>query len=783
MQALPPSLSALAAYPQFLCYRLSPSASHPGKFDKFPVSPHTGYVVSAQDPTAWTNAATACAGAQRLGPGHGVAFVFTERDPFFFIDLDNCLEGANWSPLALEVLALFPGAAVEVSQSGKGLHIFGKGVAPAHGKKNTALGMEFYTEKRFVALTGLNTIGDASTEHTGALHLLAARYFPATATAQGDFALSFEPVPEWNGPTDDDELLRRALNSRSAAATFQGRASFADLWEGNEAALGKAYPDDGGRPYDGSQADAALAAHLAFWTGRNGERIKALMLRSGLVREKWDREDYLDRTIAEILARPGEVLKDKPTETAALAAPAFTTSDLIPKRRGGSTWISQDLFPAFFAGYVYREDEGAIMDPQGILLDQARFRARFGGFRFVLDQGNERSTKNAWEAFLDTEVFDCPKAHAGIFNPLLPRGALLRRGHQVVVNTYFPAAVERRAGDPAPFLDLVGKMLPSPHDREILLSFMAGCVQRPGHVITWAPVIQGCEGNGKSTLLRCLQEAVGREFTQSPVGRDFESNFNGWLENKLLVTIEEVQAGATKSGMMETLKNFIGNRNPTQLEKKGKDQVNRQVFANYMLATNHQDAIRKTLKGDGRRFAVFYTAQQSAEDKAAYGMSDAYFTRLMAWLDSGGYAIIAEFLHTYPIRDEYDPHKMAAAPVTSTQDAVVEESRSPLEQRIVEAIEEGTPGLMGGWVSSVMLDRLMMDTLRLGYHLAPSRRRDFLANLGYVRHPGLPDHGRTNNVVEPDGKKPQLYIKRGHPAESLRDASEIAKAYTAAQRR
>src|SRR5574344_502509 len=54
--------------------------------------------------------------------------------------------------------------------------------------------------------------------------------------------------------------------------------------------------------YDSSMADAGLAQHLAYWTGNNCDRIFTLMWRSGLVREKWQREDYLQRTILRAVA-------------------------------------------------------------------------------------------------------------------------------------------------------------------------------------------------------------------------------------------------------------------------------------------------------------------------------------------------------------------------------------------------------------------------------------------------------------------------------------------------
>lgn len=126
------------------------------------------------------------------------------------------------------------------------------------------------------------------------------------------FDLSDAPVPEWRGPEDDDELIRRALASRSAAAAFGNKASFADLWERNTERLALAFPD-ASRDFDASAADAALASHLAWWTGRNGQRIERLMRKSALRRDKWDSHpDYLRRSIANVLARGGDVLKDKP---------------------------------------------------------------------------------------------------------------------------------------------------------------------------------------------------------------------------------------------------------------------------------------------------------------------------------------------------------------------------------------------------------------------------------------------------------------------------------------
>jgi hypothetical protein len=778
MQTLPPALAPFAAYRQFLCYALVPSQTKPGKFDKLPVSPHTGQVVTAHDPQHWTTADHACAVASGWGAGYGVAFTFTAQDPFFFIDLDGCYDGTNWSPLALKVAAMFPGAAMELSQSGKGMHIFGTGQAPAHGKKNAALGMEFYTELRFVALTGVGCMGNAATDCTAALHAVTAEYFPPGATADGDFSLSDAPVPEWRGPEDDDDLIRRALMSRSASSVFGGRASFADLWEGNADALGTAYPD-ANRPYDASQADAALVSHLAFWTGRHGERIKRLMLRSGLVRDKWHREDYLPRTISEILARPGDVLTDKLPEPASLpqaAAQAPTQADVT-----GQTFLGPDAQKTLFAGCVYVQDRHRVLTPGGVLLKPDQFRVAFGGYVFAMDSVNERTTRNAWEAFTESQVLRAPRADTICFKPDQPPGAVINDSGRLRVNTWWPADVRRIKGDAGPFFMHLAKVLPNPRDQQILLSYMAACVQHKGVKFPWAPVLQGVEGNGKTLFSACVAEAVGQHYTHWPHAEDLDSPFNGWIADKVFIALEELYSQEHHAEVVEKLKTLITGGMGIQIQYKGVDQASMSICANFMVTTNYRNAIRKT-PDNARRFALFFTAQQSWADIRRDGMDGDYFPRLYHWLKhQDGFAIVSEMLHTYPIAAEFNPAgAMHRAPDTSTTADAIIESRGGVEQQIAEVIAQDTPGFMGGWVSSVMLDRLITDTLKMGNRLSHTKRRELLQGMGYILHPGLQE-GRVNNPVQPDGRKPQLYILADHPSRYLTGPAEIAKAYAAAQ--
>src|SRR6185437_1488528 len=130
------------------------------------------------------------------------------------------------------------------------------------------------------------------------------------------------------------------------------------------------------------------------------------------------------------------------------------------------------------------------------------------------------------------------------------------------------------------------------------------------------------------------------------------------------------------------------------------------ICCNFILNTNHKDGLRKT--SDDRRFAPFYTPQQTVADLTRDGLTGDYFFKFTNWLYADGFAIVSEFLHTYDIPDEFNPAtKCQRAPLTSSTESAVTHGLGSLEQEILEAIEQGRPGFRGGWISSLQLDRLL----------------------------------------------------------------------------
>lgn len=100
------------------------------------------------------------------------------------LDIDDCLVGGAWSPAALSMMALFPGALLELSQSGNGLHIWFTytGESPGRLGKDPSGLLELYSEGQFIA-SGQVLQGDANVDCTAAMRSVVRQYWSERADA------------------------------------------------------------------------------------------------------------------------------------------------------------------------------------------------------------------------------------------------------------------------------------------------------------------------------------------------------------------------------------------------------------------------------------------------------------------------------------------------------------------------------------------------------------------------------------------------------------------------
>jgi hypothetical protein len=731
---------------QFVCWQELPPIPPSTKPRKVPHDPRTGRPCDHLDPAQWMTHAEAVA------TGWPIGFVFTAADPYTFFDLDGCRDPVTgtWHPEALRIAGLFPGAAMEVSISGTGLHIVGHGDALALGPRKHKFGtaivpgnwLEFYTDRRFMAL-GHGFNGDFNLDWTATL----AAIVPVSSDPAD--AVPFVDVtdPAWNGPTDDDELIKTMCASKGGiGAAFGESATVADLWEARADVLGKVYPSTTGDAFDHSSADQALFNHLAFYTGKNTARMDRLFRRSGLMREKYDkRPDYRAETMSKAVRSTRNVYARPRQLTVPLAVAGETP---VAVAGDGREFIGIGELPDYFKGCVYVELDERVMIPGGRLLKKTQFDVVYGGHQFAMSFDGSKPTMSAWEAFTVNRAVRFPKVQRTCFKPMVGSGLVVGEA----INIYHPEEIRTIEGDPTPFLDLLRRLLPDPLDREILLSWMAALVQYPGKKFLWSPVIQGTNGNGKSTIGEVLSYAIGDKYSWTPEAESITKQFNPFLGNRLFINVEEIHM-FERLEMLEKLKNYITGMK-VEIEKKGIDAgMNRDYCANWFFCTNHRDAIIKD-KND-RRFAIFYTAQQCYEDLERDGLlTDNYLPKLWRWLNADGFAILRNFLLKHQISDEFNPAEdCVRAPRTSSTQEAISNSFGVAEQYIIDAIESDVPGFRGGWLSSWAVSNLLQTH---NLKRAPRKVAAICEALGYV-----PMGKATTTIMQEGNTRPTLYAKAG----------------------
>lgn len=256
-----------------------------GKLKKMPINPNTGRAASATSPEDWGTFGEAMAAHKKYGC-QAIGFVLTKDDPYFFVDLDKCvdLETGGVEPWAMQIVEDF-NTLTERSISGTGLHLFGEGSVPPGGNKKGHI--EIYDRERFVIMTG-NLMPGTPTEpmpRQRELSELHAKVFGKKKEEQ----LHHEQQSQTTCGLDlsDEEIIQRAGKAKNGA-------KFQALWEGKWEGL---YGSQ-------SEADLALCGMLGYWTNGDPAKVERLFRKSGLMRDKWDRkgDSYSRRTIEKAIS-------------------------------------------------------------------------------------------------------------------------------------------------------------------------------------------------------------------------------------------------------------------------------------------------------------------------------------------------------------------------------------------------------------------------------------------------------------------------------------------------
>ncbi|MGD9713894.1 MAG: AAA family ATPase, partial [Thermomicrobiales bacterium] len=250
-----------------------------GKPTKVPISAVSGRRAASNNLNDWTtfDAAVAYLKAHPDLNGRG----FCLGDGWAGVDLDGCRDKTTGDiqQQAWKIIN-YLNSYTEVSPSGTGVKVFVRGNLPAaKGLKVEEIfgtgdhtGIEMYDSGRYFAVTGQWLEGTPQTveKRTSKLAKL---------------------HTEFEQRRLDDTIIKKARNAKNAD-------KFSRLFvDGDTSEHGD----------DDSSADLALCSLLAFYT-RDRDQLDRLFRRSALYREKWEREDYRQRTIDKALTRGNDLV-------------------------------------------------------------------------------------------------------------------------------------------------------------------------------------------------------------------------------------------------------------------------------------------------------------------------------------------------------------------------------------------------------------------------------------------------------------------------------------------
>lgn len=508
--------------------------------------------------------------------------------------------------------------------------------------------------------------------------------FPASPVAESHIEeLPDGPCEGYTGPADDIDLIRLMLSSRGGMQQmFGNKASFRDLWTGDVEALKKFYPSDSDE-YGRSDADLALMAHIAFYSGRDSKRMERLFGMSALgKREKWtSRPDYRTMTIGKALKGSSafyNVVRETPV---APVTPAAQLPGLPGVTPTPTTWITvADLVERF--GFcptrtrpvvpLVTTDPNAGMTFENFKKDHARF---------TIERGSNPA--DAW-------LYD----HARIsveglqMRPDRPRPRFTESG-AVFVNTYNPPDHSQEGGDIAVGLRFFEHLLPDPLEREWLLRWLAFKLRHPeipgpGVVM----VAHGVHGTGRGSLTNALLPALfGSQYVKKVelsdlTGRDGQGAFNEFASDSVIVTVDEASDEGTspryaqRRRAYDALKSLVEPApRRIRIRRKYGTIGDETTNTSYLICTNHRDAI--AIPHDDRRFAILSNGVR---------MPDAFRFEFHAWVsDPANVAAFARYLNGLDIGN-YSPFNDPIS--TEAKDDMADAALSDVDRAIADVLSD-----------------------------------------------------------------------------------------------
>lgn len=371
------------------------------KNTKIPLNAYDGTLGKSNDPSTWAEFDTALRALDKFDNADGLAFYFANGYVGLDIDsigsdLQDYMAGVP-ETLVSTFKKFTSDTYMEISQSGKGIHAIFKGKIP--GKRRRKANYEMYESGRFFALTG-NTIGPNKIQSLNQTEMKKLYEFLFGKDKIVSIS-SFQDQPINDLPVS--EIINRMLTS---AKGQRDKLFMQGGWE-------QLYTSH-------SEADLAFANDLAFWTGKNFQKMDTIFRNSSLMRDKWDEKrgattygiatlnKAINDTVNTFNTRDAEAENvygfNKVTESKKKAPPrswddmgmAQRFLDQLPHRFLYS--MTDKMWYAYNGSYWEQDNQGLIEKAADEVINNLKNESLV-----IQDDADKDKVKKAWQKFIKNE--------------------------------------------------------------------------------------------------------------------------------------------------------------------------------------------------------------------------------------------------------------------------------------------------------------------------------------------------------------------------------------------
>lgn len=307
-------------------------------------------------------------------------------------------------------------------------------------------------------------------------------------------------------------------------------------------------------------------------------------------------------------------------------------------------------------------------------------------------------------------------------------------------------------------LNFFRTQFPDPVEFQHVMDWLAWVINNPTKRMTYALMILGGQGSGKSIIKKFMQYMLGMENVGTVNNQVIHKSFTGWQGGSILKVIEEISVAGHRFDVVNALKEPITNET-LFVERKNKEGVEEVNTASWMMYTN--DIAALPISQNDRRFLMVRSFFRSKQQVSAFLFDNPDFFRDFEKAFTKHAGEIRLWFKDWTYSDTFD-HAGGHAPLTQAGEDMIDNAQDDFSIAVREAIDsEEVGGMTSELIHSYFLTSHIPREVRPSDRFIASR----LADLGYVKL------GRGRVVTRVNGARGTVYAK--NPEKWMKDKNTV----------